>query len=105
MVYQRGTKVNARYAVLFYHETGDPGHGPRFGVVASKRLGGAVRRNRAKRLLREAVRGASNRLIRADLWIVLVAKQGILECSAEDVSRDLMRAMVDEGLVRGQASA
>jgi hypothetical protein len=44
-------------------------------------------------------------LIRADLWIVLVAKQGILECSAEDVSRDLMRAMVDEGLVRGQASA
>jgi ribonuclease P protein component len=74
-------------------------------VVASKRLGGAVRRNRAKRLLREAVRDASNRLIRRDLWIVFVAKKSILDCSAGDVSRDLTQAMVGEGLIRGQASA
>jgi ribonuclease P protein component len=105
LVYHDGKKVNCKHAVLFYHETGEPDGGPFFGFVASKRVGGAVHRNRAKRLLREAARVTANRLIRRDLWIVLVAKKSILECTSRDVSRDLQHAMVGEGLIRGEAPA
>lgn len=103
LVYENGKKVNCKHAVLFYHETGEPDAGPLFGVVASKRVGGAVERNRAKRLLREAVRFTTHRMIRRDLWIVLVAKRNILECSSGDVTRDLEQGMMGEGLIRGSA--
>lgn len=105
LVYQDGKKVNGEYAVLFYHETGDPGTAPLFGVVASKRVGGAVQRNRAKRLLREAARDTANRLTRRDLWVVLVAKKSILGCSSQEVSRDLQTVMMGAGLIRGRTSA
>ena len=51
----------------------------RLTVVASKRVGGAVRRNRAKRLLREAGRPLA---WRPGLDVVLVARAA---CSASDV--------------------
>jgi ribonuclease P protein component len=105
LVYQNGKKVNCKHAVLFYHETGEPDGGPLFGVVASKRVGGAVERNRAKRLLRVAVRFTAHRMIRRDLWIVLVAKKNILECSSADVSSDLQQGMMGEGLIRGEPPA
>ena len=51
----------------------------RLTVVASKRVGGAVRRNRAKRLLREAARQLA---WRSGLDVVLVARAA---CAASDV--------------------
>ena len=45
----------------------------RAGVVTSRKLGGAVVRNRVRRRLREIVRRHQNR-VRDNLWIVLVAK-------------------------------
>jgi ribonuclease P protein component len=105
LVYEAGKKVNGKYAVLFYHETGEPEAAPLIGVVASKRVGGAVERNRAKRLLREAVRDTANRFTRRDLWVVLVARKSILECSSRDVSQDLQMVMMGEGLIRGRTSA
>ncbi len=103
LVYERGKKVSCKHAVLFYHETGEPAGPPMFGVVASKRVGGAVQRNRAKRLLRHAVQATENRLIRRDLWVVLVAKKSILECTSRDVTRDLEMGMAGEGMIRGMA--
>ena len=53
-VYERGTRVQGRYATLFVFRRGlDVG---RLGVAATKKLGGAVQRNRAKRLIREVFR-------------------------------------------------
>ena len=101
LVYEAGKKVNGKHTVLFYHETGGPESAPLIGVVASKRVGGAVERTRAKRLLREAVRDTANRLTRRDLWVVLVAKKSILGCSSRDVARDLHTVMLGEGLIRG----
>ncbi len=49
-----GRSVSNRRMVLFTHPN-DLGR-TRFGVAAGKRLGNAVRRNRAKRLMREALR-------------------------------------------------
>lgn len=54
------------------------------GIVASKKVGDAVRRNRAKRLLREAVRTQRTRL-HPRQWLVLVARRSLIEESLSPV--------------------
>lgn len=56
----------------------------RLGVVASRRVGGAVTRNRAKRLLREVFRRRRPRRdVSAD--VVLVARAAIARATFEEV--------------------
>ena len=56
----------------------------RVGFVTSRRIGGAVVRNRVRRKLREIVRH-DRHLVRSDVWIVLIARSP----AARAVSRDL----------------
>jgi ribonuclease P protein component len=53
-VYAYGTKVHGRYLTLFV--VANEGSAGRLGVAATKKLGGSVERNRAKRLIREVFR-------------------------------------------------
>src|SRR6266852_4374631 len=53
-VYERGTRIHGRYSTVFMLPT-DRGVG-RLGIAATKKLGGAVQRNRVKRLIREVFR-------------------------------------------------
>jgi ribonuclease P protein component len=53
-VFDRGVRVHGRYLTLLMAPA--PGTRSRLGIVASKRLGGSVARNRAKRLIREVFR-------------------------------------------------
>jgi ribonuclease P protein component len=99
--YERGRRVVGRYAVVFCVPAPGGGDGPRVGVVASKRVGGAVQRNRAKRLLREAGRTITGRLNDPDTWLVLVAKSAILARTSREVQDDIERALAEAGLVAG----
>ena len=53
-VYEHGARVSGRYYTLFTKPNGL--ETSRLGIAATKRLGGAVIRNRAKRLIREVFR-------------------------------------------------
>lgn len=56
-------------------------------VVAGRRVGGAVDRNRARRVLRAAWRGAA--LARDDEDVVLVARSGIRGSKTQDLVAEM----------------
>jgi ribonuclease P protein component len=72
---------------------------PRLGVVTSKRIGGAVQRSRARRLLRESFRQHQNEFS-APVEIVLVARNSIAGKSFAEVEKDFLAALHRAGLLK-----
>ncbi|MEX2324575.1 MAG: ribonuclease P protein component [Nitriliruptoraceae bacterium] len=84
----RGRQQRAGYLLGVHAATDRDAGTPRVAVVASRRVGDAVNRNRAKRLLREASRRVS---WRPGADIVLVARATCAESTLGDVERELSR--------------
>lgn len=70
----------------------------RMGVAAGRRVGGAVIRNRARRLVREAWRGLAGRASTgADL--VIVARTEVVGARMQDVAEDLEHLLTRAGVI------
>ena len=92
-----GSRVSGRFLVLVARPNGRSTD--RLGIVASRRVGGAVVRNRAKRRLREVFR----RRVVADtrgtgdeprgLDVVAIAKTGIASAPFDAVTADFLAAL------------
>jgi ribonuclease P protein component len=72
---------------------------PRLGIVASKKLGDAVRRNRAKRLIREVFRLSQNPGGLEHVDIVVIPNSGIFEASFTNLEQDY-RNLLSRGAAR-----
>lgn len=72
---------------------GDPSQRARFGFTASKGLGGAVVRNKARRRLKEAVRLSGPDHAVGGYDYVLIAREGTVQRRFADLIKDLERAL------------
>jgi ribonuclease P protein component len=81
--YEHGARVHGRYSTLFILPNKlDVG---RLGIAATKKLGGAVQRNRAKRLIREVFR---HNKIASGFDIVVVPKRELLQATLTVLEAD-----------------
>ncbi|MDW8344712.1 MAG: ribonuclease P protein component [Verrucomicrobiae bacterium] len=100
-VYEQGRRCVGRVAVLYVRERTEPGRpSRRVGVVSGRRLGGAVKRNRARRLLREVYRQHKSQL-KENIELVMVARPALLELSWSEIERELVRQFAEAGIWRG----
>lgn len=88
-----GIKIGGPLIGLQLNDRGAPDEAPRIGFTATKRVGGAVERNRMKRRLRAAARAALVPLARPGCDYVLVARRAVLDASFERLLRDVGEAV------------
>jgi len=95
-VLKEGKRLKGRFFILYWR--GGEGCRTRAAFVAGREVGKAVARNRARRLLREALRGLLPLLSRP-IEVVLVASPEAASASFHKVREELEEALKAAGLV------
>jgi ribonuclease P protein component len=98
-IYDRGARVHGRLLTLFSLPSGL--HVGRLGIAATKKLGGAVVRNRAKRLIREVFR--RNKLA-PGMDVVVVPKRELLDAGLTAIEIEF-RQTLDRSLRRSRPAS
>jgi ribonuclease P protein component len=81
--YETGARVSGRYMTVFARATTEPS--ARLGIAATRKIGGAVVRNRAKRRVRELFRQTKPA---ASLDIVVVPRREFLDAPFASLERE-----------------
>lgn len=99
-VYNKGKSVGDRYVVFFYKKNGLPYS--RTGFLASRKVGNAVKRNRARRLMKESFRLMAP--LPAGYDMIFIARNTIDGKSCQEVKRSIESAVRRAGLNKKNGS-
>jgi len=97
-VRQQGERLAQGCLIANWNKLPD-GASPRLGVVTGKRIGGAVERSRARRLLRETFRRHQHEFAKP-VELVLVARNSIAGKNFVGVERDFLAALKRAGILK-----
>lgn len=84
-VFTKGKSYSSKHIIIYILK----GNSPKIGFIASKKIGNAVKRNRAKRIMREAVRLNLFR-VKKSCRMVFIARAEINESSMQEVVKSVL---------------
>ena len=96
-IYKRGKSIGDRYIVLFIRKNNLPYK--RTAFLASKKVGNSVKRNRARRLMKESYRLTS--LVVPDGYdLIFIARNTIVNAKCAEVKKSLESALRRTGVAK-----
>ncbi len=98
-IYNRGKSVGERCVVVFYRRNNLPYK--RQAYLASKKVGNSVKRNRARRLMKESCRLLIPEL-KEGYDYIFIARNTIRDLKCADVKKSIEAAVKKAGLVKTQ---
>jgi ribonuclease P protein component len=87
-VYKNGVRLSGRLSTIFLMPNQQPVG--RLGIAATKKIGGAVQRNRAKRLIREVFR---HNKTAPGFDVVVVPRRGVIETNLTTLEADYLATL------------
>ncbi len=96
-IYKKGKSVGDKYVVVFYR-TNKLGYN-RTGFLASKKVGNSVKRNRAKRLMKESFKSLGEK-IPVGYDFIIIARNTICGKKCQDVQRSMYNALKRTGVMK-----
>ena len=96
-IYNKGKSVGDRYVVVFYRKNNLPY--ARKAFLASKKVGNSVKRNRARRLMKESYR-LTDKKVPDGYDVIFIARNTIADAKCADVKKSLESAIRRTGITK-----
>lgn len=90
-IYNKGKSTGEKFVVLFYKKNNLPYN--RVSFLASKKVGNSVKRNRARRLMKESYRLLCEKMTSEHFDLIIIARNTINDSKCADVKKSLEAAM------------